>query len=318
MSFRVSDPMLAQVEREIRRQADENYERLDYEALLTIAPYGRRQLERTFRERYLTSPQRYFRDVQWECARQLLLEGQDVLSVSLRAGFASPGRLHDAVIARSGMTPGEMRRRGEGVHIDAGFFQTQIGVILIAATTRGLTWLRICGANPTADALDAEFAELRATLTNANIIEAPEAIKHYADQLVAYLEARTGAEFCPPLDILAGTTFQREVWQELQHLPPGETVTIPELAARMGRPDATAEITEAVEATHLAIVIPTHRTVLADGTLGNYDTHSNYKWNAAWHERLIQIEAERNAEQRTRSRRVKAAGDASFVAGTAP
>jgi len=289
MTFQASEAILAQVEREIRRQADENYERLDYDALLSIAPYGRRQLERLFRDRYLTSPQRYFRDKQWECARRLLLEGQDVLSVSLRAGFASPGRLHDAVIARSGLTPGEMRRRGEGVHIDAGFFHTQIGVVLLAATARGVTWLRICGANPTVEMLAAELHELHAMLPNADISETPEAVKQYADQLVTYLEERTGADFCPPLDILTGTTFQREVWAELLSLPPGQTVTIPELAARIGRPEAIAETEEACEINNLSIVIPCHRTVLEDGTL------RGYRWNKAWKQRLLCIEAERAA-----------------------
>lgn len=308
MNVQASEAILTQVEREIRRQADGNCERLDYDALLKIAPWGRRQLERLFRERYLTSPQRYFRDVQWECARRLLLEGQDVLSVSLRAGFASPGRLHDAVIARSGMTPGEMRRRGEGVHIDAGFFHTQIGVVLLAATSRGITWLSICGANPTVEMLAAELHKLHVMLPNADISETPEAVKMYADQLVTYLEERTGADFCPPLDILTGTTFQREVWTELLRLPPGETITIHELAARIGHPEAIAETEEACEINNLSIVIPCHRTVLPDGEL------RGYRWNKAWKQRLLCIEAERVAMQQRQDNPARRPVETSFVA----
>src|SRR6266496_1548586 len=114
--------LLKTLAREIQRQADASLERLDIDRLLKIAPWSRRQIERRFRDKYLTSPARYFRDCQWNCARQLLLDGEDVLTTSVRAGFASPGRLHDAVVARSGFTPGEMRRRGAGVHIDFGFF----------------------------------------------------------------------------------------------------------------------------------------------------------------------------------------------------
>ncbi len=117
---------------EIRRQVDAGDERLDIERLTALAPWSRRQIERRFRDKYLTSPARYFRDCQWDCARRLLLEGTDVLTASVRAGFASPGRLHDAVVVRSGFTPGEIRRRGAGVHLNFGFFETPIGIVMLA------------------------------------------------------------------------------------------------------------------------------------------------------------------------------------------
>src|SRR5260221_1667861 len=136
---------------EIQGQADESVERLDIEHLLEIAPWSRRQIERRFRDKYLTSPARYFRDCQWDCARRLLLDGTDVLTASVRASFASPGRLHDAAVVRSGLTPGEIRRRGAGVHVNFGFFETQIGIVMIAATKRGLSSLRLCGADPSVE-----------------------------------------------------------------------------------------------------------------------------------------------------------------------
>src|SRR5258708_33547402 len=117
---------------------------------MALSPWSRRQTERRFRDRFLTSPARYFRDCQWVCARRLLKEGNDVLSASTKSGFASPGRLHDAVVARSGLTPGEMRRGGGGGHIGFWFFPTPIGSVLIAATKSGASSLRICRANPTA------------------------------------------------------------------------------------------------------------------------------------------------------------------------
>src|SRR5258708_11351900 len=123
---------------EIRSQADSSTERLDFDQLTALAPWSRRQIERRFRDKYLTSPARYFRDCQWDCARRLLLEGTDVLTASVRAGFASPGRLPDAVVVRSGFTPGEIRRRGAGEHLAYGFFETQIGIVMLAATKRGL------------------------------------------------------------------------------------------------------------------------------------------------------------------------------------
>src|SRR5689334_13221674 len=137
------DNILEALAAEVRRQADAGLEHLDIDALMAIAPWSRRQTERRFRDKYLTSPARFFRDCQWDCARRLLLEGTDVLTASVRASFASPGRLHDAAVVRSGLTPGEIRRRGAGVHVNFGFFETQIGIVMIAATKRGLSSLRL-------------------------------------------------------------------------------------------------------------------------------------------------------------------------------
>jgi AraC family transcriptional regulator of adaptative response/methylated-DNA-[protein]-cysteine methyltransferase len=272
---------------EIRRQADDGYERLDVVQLLALVPWGRRQMERLFREHYLTSPARYFRDCQWDSARRLLLQGEDVLSASTKAGFASPGRLHDAAIARSGMTPGEIRRLGAEVHIDYGFFHTPIGVVMIAATKRGVCAIRICGANPTPERLAHELAEMkRGACHNAELEEAPGALQVYADQLVAFLEKRT-PHFCPPLDVLEGTTFQREVWAELQQIEPGTTITYTQLAARLGKPQAVRAVANAIAHNAIAIAIPCHRTIRQDGSM------AGYRWGVEWKRRLLALEAER-------------------------
>jgi AraC family transcriptional regulator of adaptative response/methylated-DNA-[protein]-cysteine methyltransferase len=276
---------------EIRRQADDGCERLDFERLTGLAPWSRRQIERRFRDKYLTSPARYFRDCQWDSARRLLLEGADVLTASVRSGFASPGRLHDAVVVRSGFTPGEIRRRGAGVHLDYGFFETQIGIVMLAATKRGLSSLRLCGANPSAGQLAEQLAEFRHDFPNAEVEENPAALQSYADQLVAYLDMRTGAEFCPALDILQGTTFQREVWAELQKVRPGDTVTYAELARRVGRPEAVRAVASACASNLIAIAVPCHRAIRQDGSL------AGYRWGVAWKRRLLALEAERRAQQ---------------------
>jgi AraC family transcriptional regulator, regulatory protein of adaptative response / methylated-DNA-[protein]-cysteine methyltransferase len=283
--------ILQDIASEIRRQAVQGAERLDFERLIAFAHWSRRQIERRFRDKYLTSPARYFRDCQWDNARQLLLEGNDVLTASVRSGFASPGRLHDAVVVRSGFTPGEIRRRGAGVHLDYGFFETQIGIVMLAATKRGLSSLRICGASPSAEQLAEEVNRLCQDFPNAEIQENPAELQTYADQLVAYLDARTGAAFCPPLDILQGTTFQREVWAELQKVKPGETITYTELARRVGHPSAVRAVASACASNMIAVAVPCHRAIRQDGSL------AGYRWGIEWKRRLLALEAERSSQR---------------------
>ncbi len=72
-----------------------------------------------------------------------------------------------------------------------------------------------------------------------------------------------------PLDV-RGTAFQRRVWEALLGVMPGQTVTYGELARLIGRPTAARAVAQACGANPLAVVIPCHRVVAADGSLGGY------------------------------------------------
>jgi methylated-DNA-[protein]-cysteine S-methyltransferase len=88
------------------------------------------------------------------------------------------------------------------------------------------------------------------------------------DQLSAYFDGdRTTFDLPTKLD---GTEFQRAVWAALCEIPFGETVSYAELARRVGRPDAMRAVGQANGRNPLAVVVPCHRVVAADGTLGGY------------------------------------------------
>lgn len=88
------------------------------------------------------------------------------------------------------------------------------------------------------------------------------------DQLEAYF-AGERRRFDLPLR-LEGTEFQRRVWTELQRIPYGETVSYGQLAARIGAPGASRAVGLANGRNPIAIVVPCHRVVAADGSLGGY------------------------------------------------
>ena len=273
---------------EIRRQAQSGAPDVSLDELLKTAPTSRRQTERLFRERFLTSPGRYFRDCQQDKAFVLLSGGKDVLSAAMEAGFASTGRLHDAVVSRRGMTPGEIRRRGAGVTIRYAFFDTPLGSALICATERGKCDLCLCQfGDKTGDDAPGDFAlsEVKRDFPEAVFIEDAEAVQEYANQLVAFLDARAET-FAPRLDVLRGTTFQREVWAELQNIRPGETISYTELAKRVGRPNAVRAVAGACAANRIAVAIPCHRVVRENGDI------AGYRWGLEWKRRLLALEAQ--------------------------
>lgn len=90
--------------------------------------------------------------------------------------------------------------------------------------------------------------------------------------IVAQLEAYFAGEltdFDLPLQ-LRGTPFQRRVWDALQEIPFGETISYGELARRVGNPKASRAVGLANGRNPIAIVVPCHRVIGADGSLTGY------------------------------------------------
>ena len=121
---------------------------------------------------------------------------------------------------------------------------------------------------PTTSALAPELRRLsgavrgRIGLGRTAVTDAAEA------QLDRYFTARS-AEFDLPL-ALHGTPFNRQVWTELRRIPVGRTVSYGELAARIGRPTASRAVARANGMNQIAIVVPCHRVIGADGSLTGY------------------------------------------------
>ena len=98
--------------------------------------------------------------------------------------------------------------------------------------------------------------------TEALLIEALE-------QLTAYFKGERQA-FDLPLDISLGTDFQQRVWQQLQKIPHGETISYATLAQRVGNPKGYRAVANANGRNPFSIIIPCHRVIASDGKLGGY------------------------------------------------
>jgi methylated-DNA-[protein]-cysteine S-methyltransferase len=127
---------------------------------------------------------------------------------------------------------------------------TPIGPLTLEASDRGLRAIRFPGGAEPAGERD------------------PEALGPAATQLREYFAGRRTA-FDLELD-LVGTPLQRAVWEELQAIPYGRTVTYTELAHAVGRPTAVRAVAAAVGRTPVPVVVPCHRVVGRDGSLTGY------------------------------------------------
>jgi methylated-DNA-[protein]-cysteine S-methyltransferase len=131
-----------------------------------------------------------------------------------------------------------------------------VGPLLLAATAKGLRYIHFCkGALP-------------APGKNEIWIESPEQLQPYTSQLEAYFRGELRA-FTFELD-LVGTQFQKDCWQALLRIPYGKTCSYAEIARAIGRPNAFRAVGQANHDNPIAIVVPCHRVLGANGTLTGY------------------------------------------------
>lgn len=106
---------------------------------------------------------------------------------------------------------------------------------------------------------------------------APEEFHEPVDVMTLFARWLDSMEGTPPPHMQNGTTFQELVWEEISRVPYGETATYAEIAERVGRPRAVRATASACARNHLPLIIPCHRVVKTDGTMGGYLGGKNVK-----------------------------------------
>lgn len=138
--------------------------------------------------------------------------------------------------------------------------ETPIGVVTVLWTDKGIREIRLPGSSRQ-DASDSE-------LSKKDTIPGP--IQRAISRVVQHIEGKSQHFDEVPLDLSACPAFHRRVYRELRKIPSGKTVTYGELAKRVGSPGAARAVGQAMAANPIPIIIPCHRVLRADGSVGNY------------------------------------------------
>ena len=175
------------------------------------------------------------------------------------------------------MTPTIYRAGGINADIRFAVGECSLGSVLVARSELGVCAI-LLGDNP-----DALARTLQDRFPQATLIGADAEFEQLVAQVVGFVEA-PGLGLDLPLDV-QGTAFQRRVWQALQEIPVGSTVSYTDLARRIGSPKAVRAVAQACAANPLAVAIPCHRVVRNDGAL------SGYRWGVERKRALLEREA---------------------------
>jgi AraC family transcriptional regulator of adaptative response/methylated-DNA-[protein]-cysteine methyltransferase len=220
--------------------------------------YAPHHFQRIFKRDLGISPAEYARALRNRRTEQALKANGRVTDAVYDAGYQSPSGFYNDAKERLGMTPSAWRNGGRGETIRWTTFDSPLGQMLIAATSKGICRLTF----------DDSEASLRRLFPHATIVRDEGGLKELVEGALRAIE-RPLAMPDLPIDV-AGTAFQEAVWRELRKIPAGETRSYAEIAAAIGHPKAVRAVGSANGDNHVCVLIPCHRVIRSDGSLGGY------------------------------------------------
>ncbi|MBT0959302.1 bifunctional helix-turn-helix domain-containing protein/methylated-DNA--[protein]-cysteine S-methyltransferase [Alphaproteobacteria bacterium KMM 3653] len=204
------------------------------------------------------SPKRYQQYLTLGHAKELITARFSTLETAHSVGLSGTGRLHDLFLRWEAMSPGEFAKKGEGLTIRYGWFDSPFGEALVMGTDRGM-----CGLGFTAESdRETAMADLQSRWPKAVYVEDATALR-------PWVQAAFGASGEAQLHLI-GAPFQIKVWEALLRIPTGHVTTYSEIASAIESPKAVRAVGTAVGRNPVSWLIPCHRALRKSGALGGY------------------------------------------------
>lgn len=204
-----------------------------------------------------------------------LAKGGPVIEAQLNAGFDSPSAFRKAFGKLMGQSPGSF---AQDALLRADCIDTPLGPMVAVCDTRALHLLEFVDRK----ALPGSLKKLQAYAKGSLGFGRFEVTDQVEAELGAFFSGNS-AEFQVPL-AYHGSAFTKEVWHALRKIPAGETRAYSDMANAIGRPTSVRAVARANGANQIALIVPCHRVIGADGSLTGYG-------GGLWRkQRLIELE----------------------------
>ena len=231
-------------------------------------------LQKTFKQAFGLSPAQYAAQRRLDSLKRNLRTAPDVTQAWVDSGFGSCSRVYEHGAAKLGMLPVQYKKGGAGLIIHWTVCASALGPALVAATERG-----ICAVALGSDNAGLQ-AELESEFPAAQLNYVPDDHRFIADKVQQVAAALAGRTSEVPVELL-GTAFQHNVWQALMKIPQGSTLSYAGLAASLGMPKAARAVARACAGNKVAVLVPCHRIIRGDGSLGGY------RWGLPLKEKIL-------------------------------
>lgn len=272
----MNDPQLLAVRRACQEIEASDEQAPSLQTLATATGVSPHHLHRVFKKAMGITPRQYWDSIRLERLKKNLRSGEPVAPALYGAGYGSSSRLYEKSARQLGMTPASYGRGGAGAVIAYATRVSTMGLVLVGATAKGVCFVGL------GDEEDALIADLGADFPKAERHRDDEGLGDMLDTVVAHLEGHE-PNIQLPLDVQA-TAFQRQVWQALSDIPYGETRSYAQLAEAIGKPGAPRAVGRACGSNPVALLVPCHRAIGADGRL------TGYRWGVERKQALLDQE----------------------------
>jgi AraC family transcriptional regulator of adaptative response/methylated-DNA-[protein]-cysteine methyltransferase len=234
-------------------------ENLSLEALGARFQVNKYVIQRAFMDILGISPRKYAEECRIMRLKDNIRKGEPIPRAIYNCGYKSQNWLYRDSTSKLGMTPSENRKGGKGIQIRYISSESRLGFIMVAETDKG-----ICSVNM-ADTPDQLLRQLASEFPNATLFES-DAVRNSMNAILNYLE---GKKLNLPVDV-HGTEFQKRVWAAISRIPYGETMSYNKIAQVIGMPKAYRAVANACGANPVPLIVPCHRVIRKDGSLGGY------------------------------------------------
>lgn len=255
-------------------QMDEAGGPVPLDRLAGLAACSPRQLQRDFDSVLAVTPRQYGAQVRSGAGRRALRRSPTVLHAVHEAGYGSVRAFYEETARRLGMPPKSYAAGAPHLPLLWGATPSAIGDVAAVASPAGLCAVRIGDRRSLATEIADEFARADLRRDDSAMADVMAALR----MLAAGLDA-------PQLPVVAiGTAFQARVWAALREIPAGQTRTYTEVAAAVGAPGSARAVGRACATNPVALAVPCHRVVRADGN------PAGYRWGLEVKRSLLALE----------------------------
>lgn len=236
-------------------------------------------LQKIFKQIIGVSPFQYADALRNQRLKQRLQSGEEIAHAVYDTGYGSSSQLYEKAPKQLGMTPKTYQQAGKTISIVYAIALCPLGYLLVATTEKGICAVKL------GDEVDKLEHTLIKEFHQAQIMRDDQTHKEWIQAILDFI-AGGKAYLDLPLDV-RGTAFQKQVWQALQKIPYGQTRTYTDIARDIAKPQAVRAVGNACGANPIALIVPCHRVLRSDGSVGGYH------WGIERKQKLLIQESER-------------------------
>jgi AraC family transcriptional regulator of adaptative response/methylated-DNA-[protein]-cysteine methyltransferase len=223
-----------------------------------MSPY---HFQRIFTDWVGISPKKFLQYLTVDFLKSKIGDTENMIEAAEIAGLTSQSRVHDLFIKIEGVSPQQYKTRGSSLEIFYGYHATPFGMCFIAISEERICALKFIDEEQSRD----EYRIFSDRWKSAKLTHKPEYTQKFVKRVFESKQNKENLQL-----LIKGTDFQIKVWEALVKIPFGTVATFKQVATIIGKPEAHRAVAGAVAANTILYLIPCHRIISNDGTMGNY------------------------------------------------